>query len=382
MIVVAHTCTALMLAKDGLTDSRRRAGYLMVTVAITVAAWLALSAMSAPFVGGSASKGSGVTVRNGNQSNAPLPLRYARRIEAVQGARDVTWLALQIVNCKTSPSVSVTLNAYGGPGALAQVKQKHAEPAAIKRWKHDPLGILITSQTAADCGWDVGQGVEPPDMTGMKHVPLHVSGTFRGSGDIAYAHFDYINRIDPLFGKDKVLFYLASGVNGRGDELLAARIEAEFAHDFPTVSATTNTTAQNAWARFGKVQLLLGFVMAAILLCAASVLISVLAHAATQRRSKFALLQVLGFHRATLFSAFALELLVIVVMGALLGTGIGTLLAHALAPTPIGVFSGGFTIPVWAYAWMPLWLFALAAVSLVWPAALVARVRPADYRAI
>jgi ABC-type antimicrobial peptide transport system permease subunit len=122
--------------------------------------------------------------------------------------------------------------------------------------------------------------------------------------------------------------------------------------------------------------------MAAVLLCAASVLVSVLAHATVQRKSRFAVLQVLGFRRSTLFGAFMLELLVMVVLGALLGVGLERLVAHGLAPTTLGFLSGGVHVPAWGWWGLPVWIAMLAAAALAWPATLIARVRPADYRAI
>jgi ABC-type antimicrobial peptide transport system permease subunit len=213
------------------------------------------------------------------------------------------------------------------------------------------------------------------------HVELHIVGIFPGSSPTGLVHYDYINRAAPgIQGKDKVVTFFASAADPRKDEALAARIEAAFAHDFPTVNVTTNATEQNAWARFGKVQQLLALVMAAILLCAASVLVSVLAHAAAQRRPRFALLQVLGFRRNTLFSAFTLELLATVALGALLGLGLAKLVAHELAPTFFGLLANG--VPMWAWWGLPVWLAILAAAALAWPAGLIARVQPADYRAI
>lgn len=174
--------------------------------------------------------------------------------------------------------------------------------------------------------------------------------------------------------------YFANAGDPRGDEALAARVEAAFAHDFPAVNATTNATVQNAWSRFGKVEQLLAFVMAAILLCAASVLVSVVAHAAVQQRSRFALLQVLGFRRATLFGAFTLELLASAVAGALLGSGLAKLVVHELASTFFQFLANG--APAWAWWGIPMWIAALVAAALAWPAGVIARVRAADYRAI
>ncbi len=374
-----HTCMAL--GADNLREGLGRTAYLMVTLAIAAAAWLVLAAMAAPFVGGGGPAGSGVTIINGNQRSAPLPLRYARRIEAVTGARNVAWVTLQMPDCKSAPTVTVTMWAYGGPGAASVLAHDGVDASAIRAWDTDPMGALISDGTAAACGWRVGQGVSPPDTVGTKNIPLHISGMFHDSDLVAFAHFDYINRVDPLMGKDTVLKYLASGGSAHGDELLAARVVTEFAHDFPTVSATTNTTVQNAWARYGKVQQLIAFVMAAILLCTASVLVSVLAHAAAQRRARLALLQVLGFRRGTLFSALVLEALIIAVVGVLLGAGLGELTVY-LMPAATRITFGGLVIPAWAWWWMPVWLALLTTAALAWPAALVSRVRPVDYRAI
>ncbi|HET6912425.1 MAG TPA: ABC transporter permease [Rhodanobacteraceae bacterium] len=372
--------TLVALARDNLRAHRGQAAYLILTLAITTTAWLTLAAVGAPYEGDAAS--TRITIGNGSQSGA-LPLYYARRIEAIRGAHDVFWYGMQVVHC--AGAKIVPLNAFGGPGTDTPLT-KHKVPAAtIQHWNADPLAAVISDAAASKCGWRVGQGIEPPSgMEGHgRPIELHILGTFAGPFPVAYVHYDYINRAAPgMQGKDKVVTYFADAGDPRDDEALAARIEAAFAHDFPALKATTNTTVQNAWARFGKVQQLLAFVMAAVLLCVASVLVSVLAHATAQRRSRFAVLQVLGFRRSTLFSAFTLELLMTVVLGALLGIGLEKLLAHALGPTTLGFLSGGVHVPEWGWWGLPVWLAILTGAALAWPATLIARVRPADYRAI
>lgn len=371
--------TLAVLTADNLRANRGQAVYLVITLAITTAAWLCLAALADPYLGGTGSGGIGMTIRNGSQNSGSLPLHYARRIEAIPGARDVFWYGLQPVNCTTATMVA--LNALGGPGTDGRLAKKQKIPAAIlQRWNADPLAAFISDATASKCGWRVGQGVEPPSVMNGKHIALHIIGTFPGSHPVGIVHYDYINRAAPgLQGKNNVVTFFASASDPRKDEALAARIEAAFAHDFPTVNVTTNATEQNAWARFGKVQQLLALVMAAILLCAASVLVSVLAHASAQRKPRFALLQVLGFRRNTLFSAFTLELLATVVLGALLGLGLAKLVAHELASTFFGFLTHG--VPMWAWWGLPAWLAVLGAAALAWPAGLIAQVRPADYRA-
>lgn len=388
MTLIRSLRTLAVLAADNLRASRGQAAYLIITLAITTAAWLCLAAVGAPYQAGTASKGFGITISNGSQNSGELPLHYSNRIEAIRGARDVYWYGIQPVKCASATMVA--LYAFGGPG-MDKPLVKHKVPAAMmQRWNADPLGAVISDAAASKCGWQPGQGVDPPtvafDNAGSprngKPLALHIIGTFPAPFPQGLVHYDYTNRTAPgMQGKNKVVTFFASATDPRDDEALAARIEAAFAHDFPAVNATTDATEQNAWARFGKVQQLLAFVMIAILLCAASVLVSALAHAAAQRKSRFALLQVLGFLRAALFGAFALELLATVLLGALLGVGLEKLLAR-LAPTAIGFLSGGVHVPAWAWWGLPVWLAILVAVALAWPAGLIAKVRPADYRAI
>lgn len=374
----------LSLFLTGLREGYRRIAYLTLTLIVATTAWLALAAMASPFLGSGGFGGNGITITNGSQSNGPLPLRYARRIEAVPGARDVAWITMQLVNCGAGAPVLVAISAYGGPGTDAVLAtQHHVDAALLARWNKDPEAIIVASQSLAKCGWHVGESITPPSMMGKgKHIALHVAGTFRSKhGGQAFAHYDYINRVGSMFGKDMVFAYRTHAANAHANNVLAARIDAAFAHDFPTVDAATDATAENALSRFGKVQQLLVFVMVALLLCAASVLVSVLAHYAAERRRKFALMQALGFRRGTLFAAFALEALCVLVAGAAIGTAIGSetvrlpLFGHAI------VMSSGFTIPPWAFYWIPAWLAALLVLALVWPAALIARVKPSDYRA-
>jgi hypothetical protein len=374
------------LTAGNLRASRGQAAYLILTLAITTTAWLALAAMAAPSVP-AGSEAFGITIRNGSQDSGSLPLSYAGRIESIRGARDVFWDGMQAVKC--TATTMLPLYALGGPGTENRLVKRKVPAATIQRWNADPLAVVITDAAVSKCEWRVGQGVEPPSVvfgsaggpTSGKPVALHIVGVFPGPYPQGLVHYDYINRTEPgIQGKDNVVTYFASASDPRDDEVLAARIEAAFSHDFPAVNATTNATEQNAWARFGRVEQLLVFVMTAILLCAASVLVSVLAHAAAQLKSRFALMQVLGFRRAMLFGAFMLELLTTVVLGALLGSGLERLLAHELASTFFGFLANG--VPLWAWWGLPVWLAALVAGALAWPAGLIARVRPADYRAI
>lgn len=363
----------------------RRAVYLIVTLGVAVAVSLLLAALAAPTTRGTPGADFGVMIRNDNQGAPALPLRYAERMVRAPGATDVAWTTLQMVTCGARATL-VTINAYGGPGAARTLATAaHVDAGTMRRWESDPLGLIITDRAAEDCGWRVGEGVNPAAAAGTRFA-FHISGIVRAGrdsiGDVAFAHFDYINRAGSLMGADQVVQYTAYAADPRNNDLLAARIMQEFAHDFPAVNAVTSTTAQSAWLRFGKIQEVLMLVMVAVFLCAASVFVSVFAHSAAERRPRFALLQVIGFGRGALLAAFALEALAIVALGTALGIGLGSVLQHLLARNAhLAFMTAGFNTPTWAYAWLAVSLALLLATSLVWPASLIRCVRPVDVNA-
>ena len=68
--------------------------------------------------------------------------------------------------------------------------------------------------------------------------------------------------------------------------------------------------------------------------------------------------------------------------GATLGAGLAQVIGRQLANTDFGRLAGGAQIPIWAWWGLPAWLAALALLALAWPAGLIARTRPVDYRAL
>lgn len=383
------TRNSARLAAWSIRATAGRGLYLIAIVLVAVAAWICISVLASPFVqprGGA--QIAGVFISSANQG-VQLPLKYAARVEAIPGARFVAYVIGVPVVCKDS-AAPVSINAFGGPGARKQALGITPTPAAEHQaaaWMKDPMGILIGSQVATNCGWQAGMGVAPKNAFTGKPVELHVIGVRPPqknpmADQIALAHYDYINKANPLEQfRDKVNSIVVVADDPRAVPALAARIEAEFAHDDPPIEAMTTADFQNGLERFGQAQYVLGYVMLAIFACAALVLVSVLAHAVAERRAQMALLQVLGFSRATLFGSFAVEALFIVVIGAAIGIGAGLLILRLL-PATLGQFFAGFAIPAWTWWGLPIWLAVLLAAALVIPSLTIARLRRVDVRAI
>lgn len=371
---------AIIVAVRELASKRGRTLYLIVTLTIAVASWLGLASFAAPFISTAEIRGSGVTITNARRGGT-LPRYYADRIMDIPGVQEVAWTGLQIVTCKQFPLTTATINAYGGQGTTSYLRNLRVSQKLEAQWNADPLGVLVGSKLAADCGWRPGSSVAPPDAMG-RPLELHITGIFHdgsdSGGQVAIAHFRYINETAPLLGKDKVLYISIRTPKPDEDDALAAKIDTYFAHSDPPVQADTRSTVQNAWARFGRVQDLLAFVALAILSCTALVLISVLAHTAQERRARMAVMHAIGFPRGFFMASFLLEVLGVAVAGVTLGTALAFGIMHTSAPA--ASLWGDQFAPAWAYVGLLLWVSLLVSASLAWPCALIASMRPAEYQ--
>lgn len=337
--------------------------------------------MASPFITlAHQNKSQGITVNSHNGAIAnPLPKRYAAKIATLPMARGITYGDLDIIPCGGS-GFNVTLNAYGGPGTIEALQQMGYSRAQIQAFQKDPLAALTDSKTAARCDWHVGQGITPKTVFG-KSIELHITDIIPATdhGGAAIVHYAYLNRVAGVTKRDMVTQIDLHAADPRDNDALAAHIQAMFAHANPPVQATPNTVTQNALARFGKVQYLLAFVMLAIFACCALVLTSVMAHATAQRRAQMAMLQVLGFPRTVHWAALALEVVLMLALGAAIGFGVGHLAIHILQRTLGGTFQ---SIAAPSSTVTLLWpgLCLLLIVSLIVPSVIIARLRPTDCR--
>ncbi len=375
-----HFPAALHLAGLGIANDLRRCAYLVVTLAVTAASWLLLATLASPFLFDPTLSDNGIIVRNARSPQQPLPMRYASRIEALSDTRDVVYMALKFVSCPDGSMI--TLNAIGGSGTLRELRKSGFSIEDAEHWQRDPLGVLLDEETATQCKWSAGTGVSPLDEISRQPLPLHVTAIAANvdSPDAAtMAHYDYINRNSSMAGTDRVNKIHVEAAHRDRQEALAARIETEFAHDDPPVSAYPDTESDNVRDRFGNVQYLLGMVMCALLLCCILVLISVWAHATTERRTQLALLRVLGFSRSALLAGFAIECLAILLTGMLVGAILGLTAIRSLPDSLHAVFVA-LRPPAWVWWLMPVLLCVVSMAALSLPAAIIARIRPADCR--
>lgn len=380
MIRSIHSGAVLALAHIRARPSRT--AYLVVTLCVASVAWIGLAALAAPFLGTGGGAYEGVIV-SAARGMATLPLRYRDQLAQLEDAHDIAWMSFLPVLCK--PNIAVTLNAWGGPGAHRQLAGDGVGEAQARAWDADPLGILVAAPLAEKCGWKEGAHVQPPDGFIGRPIEVHVLGVFRSSHPyaemIAFAHYDYLNRLALPGANDQVQMFSVHAGDPHGDAMLAARVDALFAHSDPPTDSHAGNEAQDTLARFGKVQTLIAWVMAAMLACVALVFVSVFAHAAAERRPLHGVLQTLGFRRSALAAAVLIECLLVAAGGLALGAALGWGAIALLAPAVAGVL-GTFGVPAWAWLGLPALALALVFARLGFPLAAIARSRAIDYQRI
>ncbi|NCT68742.1 MAG: FtsX-like permease family protein [Rhodanobacteraceae bacterium] len=382
---------AARIAGRGIVEAPGRTAYLALILTLATVAWITLSVLAAPFLPTRQSNPYARVAVAVNSASAgqPLPLRYVKRIESLPGVKAVVYSIVLAVVCRdNAPTASI--QAFGGSSQAILDLPLWPEgslqlDALQKRWLSDPMAVLVGAQTAKDCEWHDGRSISPRNFFTGRPIDIHIAGILPAQEDpianiISIGHYDYLNRAMGMpEGSGSVREIVVLPNDPHEANMLAARIEEAFAHDDPPIEATTGATLQNALARYGQVQNVLGYVMLATFLCTALVLVSVLAHTVMQRRALMALMQVLGFSRGILLRAFALEGLLIVLIGAALGIGFGLLLLRLL-PRGMSPFFGNFAVPAWAWSGLPVWLGALWIAALVVPSLTIARLRPIDMR--
>jgi len=376
--------TALHLAWVRLSEHPVRALGLIITLGVTVLAWMVLAALASPFLAFSAGEAinTQLGITNARSGSDVIPLRYARRIEQISGVREVTYTTIAAFFCKDEKIVLPVI-AEGGSGITSTMQRYGASPADIALWNETRNGLLIDADIAHQCGLTPGMTVSPKELFSGVKMPFHIVALIPNNPDStnskhAYGHYDYINQMIPESLRDQIRFLSVTGNDPTRLPQLAETIEREFASADPPLEANVSSETSSLLGRFGQVQSLLGLVMAAMAASALLVFLTILAHQIAQRRASMATLQTIGFGRSLQFGGLILELFLIIITGTVLGLLAGRATLAAITPQVFWL-TGQLRTPDWALWSLAPALVLLALLTLAWPALQVAKLKPIDH---
>jgi len=378
----------LYLALMWLQERPVRAFGLVITLGVAVLAWVVLSALASPFLASKAGEALDVSlgIRNARVLGEGFPLRYAQRIEQMPDVAEVRYLRMAAFLCADNRT-TVSVNAFGGSGTTTEVRRKGASAADIETWQATRNGLMVDHELAQQCGFTRGMNISPREfLSGGGEMPFEIiailpkapdaDGAF--SGKLAYAHYDYVNEMNPEQKRDQLFFMTARSTDSTRLPQLAAAIEREFADADPPLEASTSSGSSSALGRYGQVQALLGLVMLAMVACALLVFLTVLAHLTSQRRAGMATLQTIGFGRSVQFGGLILELAGIILVGTVVGLLAGRAALAAITPQLFWM-TGELRTPDWALWSLAPALLALIILTLAWPALQVSKLKPIDH---
>jgi ABC-type lipoprotein release transport system permease subunit len=234
---------------------------------------------------------------------------------------------------------------------------------------------VIGEKLARQCGWSTGMHPSPHDGVTGRETEIHLVGTIRAAIDtpfadsIAIAHYEYLDRLADESRRDRVAGIIVRPRDAVGAGVLAARIDEQFAHADPPTETQQSGDSESGLQRFGKVAIVLGWVMAATCACFALVMVSVMSHAAAERRAMSAMLRVLGFRRRFLLTCFAVEFGLLMVAGVAFGAVAGLAFVAWAAPW-LDAVVGAFAVPRWVWLLLPPVFAATLLGGLLAPAAI------------
>jgi len=380
--------TLIHLAWMRATEQPEKMLYLLATVILVVLSWIVLSAFTLPSLRSGAGKAvdAYLVIANGRTQTEFFPARYMPQIQQLPGVKSVAWLTIAGFFCsgeELGQHQPITINAYAGDiDAVFRSYGVNVNSTDMSMWRATENGILVGEKIAKRCGFTAGITISPNNLFGGGEIPLTIIAVIPEDDDgfrYPYGHYDYINRFMPDTYRDQAIRALVYPSDPTQLDALALRIEREFRASDPPLEASVSSDTRAVLGRFGQAQALLWPVMGALAVGAVLVFLAITAHLVAQRRASMAVLQTLGFTARIQWLALALELASIAVIGAALGVAAGWGVLKLLSPWVAQVLFTDIARPLdGAMLLVAPAIVALLALTLLWPAAQMAKLKPID----
>jgi putative ABC transport system permease protein len=286
----------------------------------------------------------------------PLPASYLNRIRSVDGVKIATsqdWFGgiyqedrNQVAAFAVEPELF--FDVY--PEYFLPPEQKSA-------WLADRGGIIVGEDIAARFGWKAGQKLALrsnifTNKNGTTAWDFNVSGiytTTNGDQSSMYFHYNYFNE-SRTFGKDSIGYVVMRIADPPQAPQVAAKIDALFANSSTeTKTATEKAFIQGFANQLGNIGALITAVASAVFFTMLLVSANTMGQSIRERINEIGVMKTLGFSSATVTTLILGEALLITAIGGLIGLGLATVLAGAVAKVAQQFFP---TLGMPAQAWV------------------------------
>lgn len=322
--------------------NKRRAALCVLSVAVSLALFVALLVILDFFVNPPEDAGSSlrIAVRNKVSLAAPLPVRQRAQILKVPGVEAVT--ALTYFGGKYKGEENTYFAQFGmDPDQLEAVFGEAKMPQEqLKAWIANRTSCIVGADTAKKYNLKIGEKFPLVGLIYPVDLDLTVVGIYKGTTDDrnVFFHQKYLDELlgDPgTVGMWWVKVRSAEEVPGAID-----KINAAFANTSAEVLAETERAFQMDFiSMMANVKVLISSICAVVVFALGLVSASTMSMAIRERLRELSVLKALGFRRHELFAFILAESFGLATVGFLIG-GIGTALLFSV--TDFSSISGGF----------------------------------------
>jgi putative ABC transport system permease protein len=319
---------------------------LVATVAVFVLFGLAM-ALRHGFTSKADLPGADLMFVGAKSQSGELPLAYGDKLVRLPNAKAVlpinaASLYYQNLN-NTLGAAAVKPDRYKEVfKGLFKVKQ-----GSFGTWRSDRTGALISTRTAEKYGFKVGQRITlapvPHSGEPSSSLTMTIDGivkTHIGMGNLML-HFDYLKT---WFHKDTVSVFVVKAKNPRVITTLADRTESLFRNSsVPVQAQPVKALFQSILSRFGDIGTITVSVVGVALFSLLLVIGNTVTQSVAERRSEFAVLEVLGYRRPRLAKLIVVEAAVLAFGAGLPGLALGWLIIHTVGHSIVSVLPG-FTV--------------------------------------
>lgn len=269
----------------------------------------------------------------------PLPSSYLNRVRSIEGVRVATSLnwfgGVYKEDRNQIPAMTVDPETFFE--VYPEYQLTDAERAAFKA---DRTAVIVGEMVAQRFGWKVGDtlpmrsniytNTNGTNVWDMKVVGIYKT-TNNSDNQSVYFHYDYLNEAR-TFGKDDIGWIVTRVANPDASADIARKIDALFANS----STETKTSTEKAFIQgfanqMGNIGAIVTAVASAVFFTLLLVIANTISQSVRERTNELAVMKTLGFSSFNVTAMVLAEALLLTLLGAAIGLGIGALAAKGLA---------------------------------------------------